>query len=92
LIVIAQIKSGELEQVFPKWLVLVSLALLLLFPITLAHVIVVQRALDMRVVIRQGLQYALASGGIRVLQVALLINMVRSCCSFAVRQRRGQAC
>ena len=71
LIVIARIKGGELEQVFPEWLVLASLALMLLFPITLAYVIVVQRALDVRVVIRQGLQYALASGGVRVLQVGL---------------------
>jgi len=76
LIVIAQIKGGELEQVFPKWLVLASLTLLLLFPITLAYVIVVQRALDVRVVIRQGLQYALATGAIRVLQVALTAGVL----------------
>jgi sigma-B regulation protein RsbU (phosphoserine phosphatase) len=42
---------------------------LALFPITLAYVIVVQRALDVRVVIRQGLSYALAKRGIRVLQI-----------------------
>jgi sigma-B regulation protein RsbU (phosphoserine phosphatase) len=83
LIVIAQIISGELEQVFPKWLVLVSLGLLLLFPITLAYVIVVQRALDVRVVIRQGLQYALASGGIRVLQVALTAGVLFGAINFA---------
>jgi sigma-B regulation protein RsbU (phosphoserine phosphatase) len=76
LIVIAQIKGGEFEQIFPKWLVLVSLTLLLLFPITLAYAIVVQRALDVRVVIRQGLQYALATGGIRVLQVALTAGVL----------------
>jgi sigma-B regulation protein RsbU (phosphoserine phosphatase) len=76
LIVIAQIKGGELEQVFPKWLVLASLTLLLLFPITVAYVIVVQRALDVRVVIRQGLQYALATGAIRVLQVALTAGVL----------------
>ncbi len=76
LIAVAQIKGGELEQVFPEWLVLVSLTLLLLFPITLAYVIVVQRALDVRVVIRQGLQYALATGGIRVLQVALTAGVL----------------
>jgi sigma-B regulation protein RsbU (phosphoserine phosphatase) len=84
LIVIAQIKSGELEQVFPKWLVLVSLALLLLFPITLAYVIVVQRALDVRVVIRQGLQYALASGGIRALQVALTAGVFFGAINLAI--------
>jgi len=32
LIAIAQIKGGELEQIFPEWLVLTSLTLLLLFP------------------------------------------------------------
>ena len=72
LIVIARFKGGgELEQVFPELLVLGSLALMLLFPITLAYVIVVQRALDVRVVVRQGLQYALATGAIRVFQVLL---------------------
>jgi len=63
--------GGELEQRFPEWLVLSSLVLIALFPITLAYVIVVQRALDVRVVVRQGLQYALATRGIRVLQIIL---------------------
>lgn len=72
LIVIARIKGGgELEQVFPEWLVLSSLVMMLLFPITVAYVIVVQRALDVRVVVRQGLQYGLATGAIRVLQILL---------------------
>src|SRR6266853_1887745 len=76
LIAIARIKGGELEQVFPEWLVLVSLTLLLLFPITLAYVIVVQRALDVRVVVRQGLRYALASSGIRILQAILTVAVL----------------
>jgi sigma-B regulation protein RsbU (phosphoserine phosphatase) len=84
LIVIARIKGGELEQVFPEWLVLVSLTLLLLFPITLAYVIVVQRALDVRVVIRQGLQYALATGGIRVLQVLLTAGVLFGSINLAI--------
>jgi sigma-B regulation protein RsbU (phosphoserine phosphatase) len=42
---------------------------LTLFPITLAYVIVVQRALDVRVVVRQGLRYALAQRTVRVLQI-----------------------
>jgi sigma-B regulation protein RsbU (phosphoserine phosphatase) len=46
--------------------------MLALFPITLAYVIVVQRALDVRVVIRQGLRYALARRGILVLQFVLV--------------------
>ncbi len=71
LFVTQNIKGGELEQIFPEWFVLSALSLMLLFPITLAYVIVVHRALDVRVVIRQGLQYAFATGGIRVLQIIL---------------------
>jgi len=71
LFVVQNIKGGELEQIFPEWLVLSALSLMLLFPITLAYVIVVHRAMDVRVVVRTGLQYALATGGIRVLQIIL---------------------
>jgi len=71
LFIVQNIKGGELEQIFPEWLVLSALSLMLLFPITLAYVIVVHRAMDVRVVIRQGLQYGLATTGTRVLQVLL---------------------
>jgi phosphoserine phosphatase RsbU/P len=76
LFVTQNIVGGELAKIFPTWLVLSSLALMLLFPVTLAYVIVVHRALDVRVVIRQGLQYALATGGIRVLQTCLISAVV----------------
>ncbi len=39
-----------------------------IFPLTMAYVVVVERALDVRVVLRQGVQYALARRGVRVLQ------------------------
>lgn len=60
---------------FPQAVLLPSLLLLLLFPATLAYVIVVERAMDLRVVIRQGVRYALATRGVRVTQalVTLLI-------------------
>jgi sigma-B regulation protein RsbU (phosphoserine phosphatase) len=51
------------------WLVVPVLTCLVLFPLSLAYVIVVHRALDVRVVVRQGLQYALARRGVVVLQV-----------------------
>ena len=44
-----------------------------LLPITLAYVIVVQRAMDVRMVIRQGVQYALARRGVKILQGILVI-------------------
>ena len=91
LTVIAWFKHRQLEQMFPEWLVLGSLALLLLFPITLAYTIVVQRALDVRVVIRQGLQYALATRGIAVLQIALTGLVIVIGTNFARRQHVGPA-
>jgi phosphoserine phosphatase RsbU/P len=73
LLIIVMIKGhGGMEKMFPEWLVILALLLMLLFPITLAYVIVVHRAMDVRVVIRQGLQYALATTGIRILQIALI--------------------
>ena len=50
--------------------VLLLLAVLFIFPLTMAYVIVVERALDVRLVVRQGVQYVLARGSIRILQVA----------------------
>jgi sigma-B regulation protein RsbU (phosphoserine phosphatase) len=49
---------------------------LLLFPLTLTYVIVVQKAMGVGVAIRQGLQYTLARGGIRVLQMAAMAAVV----------------
>jgi sigma-B regulation protein RsbU (phosphoserine phosphatase) len=54
---------------------LVLMAMILL-PVTMAYVIVVERALDVRVVIRQGLQYALARGGIRIIQLCVGVVIV----------------
>jgi sigma-B regulation protein RsbU (phosphoserine phosphatase) len=53
-----------------------SLMAMILLPVTMAYVIVVERALDVRVVIRQGLQYALARGGIRIVQLCVGVVIV----------------
>ena len=59
----------------PAWFAIFSLLVLLLFPLTMAYVIVVHRAMDVSVVIRQGLQYALARNGIKILQFFLLLGV-----------------
>jgi sigma-B regulation protein RsbU (phosphoserine phosphatase) len=63
--------------VMPPWLTVICLLMLLFFPLTVAYVIVVQRAMDVRMVVRSGVQYALASSGIRILQLALIVAVVR---------------
>jgi len=76
--VVASARGQLVNEMFPQWLTGVALFLLVMFPLTLAYVIVVQRAMDVRVVLRQGLQYGLATTGIRVLQyvaIAVVIAM-----------------
>jgi sigma-B regulation protein RsbU (phosphoserine phosphatase) len=62
-------------RTFADWIAFPILAFLFLFPLTMAYVIVVHRAMDVRVVVRQGMQYLLARGGVRLTQLALPIAL-----------------
>ncbi|MGB8535381.1 MAG: GAF domain-containing SpoIIE family protein phosphatase [Acidobacteriaceae bacterium] len=66
----ARLQGKNPDEIFPAWLMAVVLIPLVLFPLTLSYVIVVQKAMGVGVALRQGLQYTLARGGIRVLQMA----------------------
>jgi sigma-B regulation protein RsbU (phosphoserine phosphatase) len=72
-LVLRQLITGanSIQSGIPFWLFLSALLLTLIFPLTLAYVIVVQRAMDVRMVIRQGVQYALAKSGVRAMQFVL---------------------
>lgn len=71
LVLIAIARGKGTMDSMPAWVSVPALLLLFLFPLTLAYVIVVHRAMDVRVAIRQGVQYALASNGVRAIQVVL---------------------
>jgi phosphoserine phosphatase RsbU/P len=58
------------------WPLIIAVAALLIFPLTMAYVIVVHRAMDVRLVIRQGLQYLLARQGIFVMQVVIAVGII----------------
>ena len=73
LAMLISIVAVRMEYTLPGWTYLPLFTMLLVLPLTMAYVIVVHRAMDVRVVIRQGLQYVLARGGIRALQVVLLV-------------------
>jgi sigma-B regulation protein RsbU (phosphoserine phosphatase) len=72
LIIASLLLKRPVLSVAPAWAFTAAVVLLFLFPATITYVIVVHRALDLRVVIRQGIQYALARGGANLL-VGLLI-------------------
>ncbi len=60
----------------PMWLTTICLLMVVFFPITMAYVIVVQRAMDVRMVVRSGVRYALAANGIKVLRLVLVAALV----------------
>lgn len=78
IIVIGAVRGlqGSFFDVVPTWFAIIALLSMLLFPLTMAYVIIVHRAMDVSVVIRQGLQYALAQNGVKVLQLVLLMAVV----------------
>ena len=82
LLVLSQL--GFVPQL-PVWLTTICLVLLLFFPITMAYVIVVQRAMDVRMVIRTGIRYALASTGVKILRLVLIASVAALTLHFALR-------
>lgn len=72
----------NMDRVVPEWAVIIGFSLLNLFPLTLAYVIVVQKAMDVRVVVRQGLQYTFATSGVRVIQVIAIIVLIVAAVGF----------
>jgi sigma-B regulation protein RsbU (phosphoserine phosphatase) len=71
IVIIGMVLGQETRNAISAWITVPALLLLFLFPLTLAYIIVVYRAMDVRVAIRQGVQYALARNGVRVIQVIL---------------------
>jgi sigma-B regulation protein RsbU (phosphoserine phosphatase) len=61
---VASFATGKPMHEIVPWSILVfALTMMFFFPVTITYVIVVHRALDVRVVLRQGIQYALVRGG-----------------------------
>jgi phosphoserine phosphatase RsbU/P len=83
-------KGVSPDQLIPAWLLFIILLLVLFFPLTLAYVIVVHRAVDVRVALRQGLQYALASNGVvalRIIASSVVIFAAATLATDATRNR-----
>ena len=68
----ARLQGKDASEMFPQWFMTVVIIPLVLFPLSLSYVIVVQKAMGVGVALRQGLQYTLAKGGIRVLQLVAI--------------------
>lgn len=71
IVIIGVSRHIPVNQAVPSPVFITALLMFMLFPLSLAYVIIVQRAMDVRLLLRQGTQYALAQGTVRVVRVAL---------------------
>jgi sigma-B regulation protein RsbU (phosphoserine phosphatase) len=69
--------GGDIGAGLPVWFLYLAIGCLAIFPLTLAYVILVQRAMDVRVAIRQSVRYTLARGGVWLVGVAMLTLALR---------------
>jgi len=78
LVLISIVRGKDVGQDLPRWIILASFCILLLFPISLAYVVIVHRAVDLRILIRQGTKYAFARQSINILRLLLGIWLALS--------------
>ena len=71
-VIISIFKGSDPLTGLPEWAVITTLLFLPLFPVTLAYVIVVQRAMELRVALRQSAKYTIAKGGFWLLRAGLI--------------------
>jgi len=85
ILIVASIATGkQLHEILPLSVLTFALVMLFFFPVTITYVIVVHRALDVRVVLRQGIQYAMVRGGAIVFGVLITAGLILGVILFAL--------
>ena len=59
-----------------RWLLFLVLVLMLCYPLTLAYVVIVQRAMDVRILLRMGSKYLLANTTLKVFRIAGIAALI----------------
>ena len=72
LLVISTLSDKPIMELAPSWALLTVTVLFTFFPLSLAYTVIVQRALDLRIILRQGTRYAFARGTLWVLQTIVV--------------------
>jgi len=78
LVLVSIYRHTDLGQNIPQWIDLSVFLILLLFPLSLAYVVIVQRAMDVSILIRQGSRYAFARQSLITIRVLLGIWLALS--------------
>ncbi|MHB1674138.1 MAG: SpoIIE family protein phosphatase [Acidobacteriaceae bacterium] len=74
-LVFALLPTFQIDNRRP-WVGMVAAILSLAFPFTLAYVVVVQRAMDVRILLRMGTKYALARATLTVVRTGVLTGLI----------------
>ncbi len=75
LTIISLIRRTDVGDGIPQWIALACFLTLLLFPLTLAYVVVVQRAMGVGLLIRQGTKYFFAKQSVVIISIVLVTWM-----------------
>ena len=73
LILSATFSSKPIFEMVPSWGLLTVGSLFTFFPLSLAYTVIVQRSLDLRIILRAGTRYAFARGTLWVLQAIVFV-------------------
>ena len=76
LVMASLIRQRSTMEGVPWPIIFIALMFMTLFPLTLAYVIVVERAMDLRFVIRQSVQYGIVRFGLWVVRALLIVGAV----------------
>jgi len=72
LLVVSTLSNKTLIEGAPSWVLFTVAVLFTFFPLSLAYTVIVQRSLDLRIILRQGTRYAFARGTLWVLQAIVI--------------------
>jgi phosphoserine phosphatase RsbU/P len=78
-------------EMAPSWALFTVAGLFTFFPLSLAYTVIVQRALDLRIILRQGTRYAFARGTLWVLQIIVFAFLGFRIFHFAFAHTSGRA-
>ncbi len=76
-------------EMAPSWALFTVAVLFTFFPLSLAYTVIVQRALNLRIILRQGTRYAFARGTLWVLQAIVFVFLGFRIFHFAHTSGRG---
>jgi phosphoserine phosphatase RsbU/P len=89
LLVTSTLSEKTVMDTAPSWALLTVAVLFTFFPLSLAYTVIVQRALDLRIILRQGTRYAFARGTLWVLQALVFTFLFFRIFHFAHASGRG---